>query len=58
MLVRECRMDAMDEVQADYKYIPFPNSNHGMYNDLDKMQEFIDLSLHYCEVYLPESHNG
>ena len=47
-------MDAMDEVQADYKYIPFPNSNHGMYNDLNKMQEFIDLSLHYCEVYLPE----
>ena len=30
----------------------FPHSNHGMYNDLDKLQEFIDLSLEYAEKYL------
>ncbi len=44
-------MDAMDKVDASYDYIPFPNSNHGMYNDLDKLQEFIDMSLQYCETY-------
>ncbi len=45
-------MDAMDSVGAEYDYIPFPKSNHGMYNDLDKMQEFIDMSLAYCSDYL------
>lgn len=44
-------MEAMDAVGAPYKYIPFPNSNHGMYNDLDKLQEFIDTSLDYCKMY-------
>lgn len=34
-----------------YDYIEFPKSNHGMYNDLDKMQEFINKSLEYCEKY-------
>lgn len=44
-------MEAMDSVGAEYDYIPFPKSNHGMYNDLDKMQEFIDMSLVYCSDY-------
>lgn len=44
-------MDEMDSVGAAYDYIPFPRSNHGMYNDLDKLQEFIDMSLQYCETY-------
>ena len=34
-----------------YYYIEFPKSNHGMYNDLDKLQEFLDKSLEYARVY-------
>lgn len=34
-----------------YDYIEFPKSNHGMYNDLDKLQEFLDKSLEYARVY-------
>ena len=45
-------IDALEEHKIIYEYIEFPNSNHGMYNDLDKMQEFIDKSLEYCELYL------
>ncbi len=44
-------MEAMNKVGASYDYIPFPNSNHGMYNDLDKLQEFINMSLQYCETH-------
>lgn len=39
----------MDNVM--YDYIEFPKSNHGMYNDLDKLQEFLDKSLEYARVY-------
>ena len=45
-------MDALEKHNVIYEYIEFPKSNHGMYNDLDKLQEFIDKSLEYCEVYL------
>lgn len=31
--------------------IEFSKSNHGMYNDLNKMQIFIDKSLEYCNKY-------
>ena len=48
---KDILMEAMDRAGAVYDYIPFPNSNHGMYNDLDKLQEFIDMSLQYCETY-------
>lgn len=34
-----------------YDYIEFPKSNHGMYNDLDKLQKFLDKSLEYARVY-------
>lgn len=44
-------MDAFDRCSVTYDYIEFPNSNHGMYNDLDKLQQFIDLSLTYAEKY-------
>jgi len=37
-----------------YDYIEFPKSNHGMYNDLDKLQEFLDKSLEYAERYFRE----
>ena len=45
-------MDAFDEYGITYEYIEFPKSNHGMYNDLDQLQIFIDKSLEYCEYYL------
>lgn len=45
-------MDAFREHDVIYEYIEFPKSNHGMYNDLDKLQMFIDMSLEYCELYL------
>ena len=34
-----------------YDYIEFPKSNHGMYNDPDKLQEFLEKSLEYAERY-------
>lgn len=44
-------IDSLDKYKVLYDYIEFPKSNHGMYNDLDKMQEFIDMSLEYCKRY-------
>ena len=44
-------IDSLDKYEISYDYIEFPKSNHGMYNDLDKMQEFIDMSLEYCKRY-------
>ena len=44
-------IDAFNKYDVNYDYIEFPKSNHGMYNDLDKMQEFIDKSLEYCNKY-------
>ena len=51
---KEILMTSMDQVGAEYVYIPFPHSNHGMYNDPDRLQEFIDKSLQYCEHYFEE----
>ena len=48
---KEILMEALNANGVRYDYIPFPKSNHGMYNDLDKLQEFIDLSLQYCDFY-------
>ena len=47
-------MDAYDKFHITYDYIEFPKSNHGMYNDLDKLQEFFDKSLEYAEKYFEE----
>ncbi|WP_304406463.1 S9 family peptidase [uncultured Clostridium sp.] len=44
-------IDSLNKYEILYDYIEFPKSNHGMYNDLDKMQEFIDMSLEYCKRY-------
>ena len=44
-------MEAYDRDNVMYDYIEFPKSNHGMYNDLDKLQEFLDKSLEYARVY-------
>ena len=44
-------IDSLDKYEISYDYIEFPKSNHGMYNDLDKMQKFIDMSLEYCKRY-------
>ena len=41
-------MESLENAGAAFDYIEFPKSNHGMYNDLDKMQEFIEMSLEYC----------
>ncbi len=44
-------VSALQENGAKYDYIEFPHSNHGMYADLDKLQEFLDKSLEYCKTY-------
>ena len=45
-------IEVYDRDNVMYDYIEFPKSNHGMYNDLDKLQEFLDKSLEYARVYL------
>lgn len=47
-------MEAYDRDKVMYDYIEFPKSNHGMYNDLDKLQEFLDKSLEYARVYFTD----
>ena len=44
-------INAYDKYQVPYDYIEFPKSNHGMYNDLDKLQLFLDKSLEYADRY-------
>ena len=44
-------IEVYDRDNVMYDYIEFPKSNHGMYNDLDKLQEFLDKSLEYERVY-------
>lgn len=44
-------IEVYDGDNVMYDYIEFPKSNHGMYNDLDKLQEFLDKSLEYARVY-------
>ncbi len=48
---REALTKALAENGVPHDYLPFPNSNHGMYADLDVMQKFLDMSLEYCEKY-------
>lgn len=50
---RELLTAALSEQGVPHDYLIFPNSNHGMYADLDVMQQFIDLSLKYCRKYFP-----
>ena len=44
-------INAYDKYQVPYDYIEFPKSNHGMYNDLDKLQLFLDKSMQYADRY-------
>lgn len=44
-------LDALEENNVPYDYIEFPNSNHGMYSDLDKLSEFLSMSLEYAKKY-------
>ena len=44
-------IEVYDRDNVMYDYIEFPKSNRGMYNDLDKLQEFLDKSLEYARVY-------
>ena len=44
-------IEVYDRDNVMYDYNEFPKSNHGMYNDLDKLQEFLDKSLEYARVY-------
>lgn len=48
---RESLVKALTDCGVPHDYLLFPNSNHGMYADLDVMQAFIDLSLDYCAAY-------
>lgn len=48
---RELLVKALKSNNVRFDYLPFPNSNHGMYADLDVLQEFIDLSLEYCNKF-------
>ncbi len=48
---RETLIKALTESNVPHDYLPFPNSNHGMYADLDTLQKFIDSSLEYCDRY-------
>lgn len=52
--LRQPLEDALKANNVPYECILFPNSNHGMYRDLDKLQEFLDKSLEYCEKYFAE----
>lgn len=44
-------IDSLKKNSVRYDYIEFPNSNHGMYADLDKLQSFLDKSIEYCNLY-------
>lgn len=47
-------LDAYDRYNVSYDYIEFPKSNHGMYNDLDRLQEFFYKSLAYADIYFAD----
>lgn len=48
---RELLVKALKDNKVTYDYLEFPHSNHGMYADLDILQEFLELSLDYCNKY-------
>lgn len=48
---RELLVKALKDNKVTYDYLEFPHSNHGMYADLDILQEFLELSLNYCNKY-------
>ncbi len=48
---RELLLKALEENGVPHDYLPFPHSNHGMYADLNVLQDFIESSLEYCKRY-------
>lgn len=48
---KDILLKALEDYGVPHDYLVFPNSNHGMYADLDRLQAFIYLSLLYCEQY-------
>ena len=44
-------VSALEENGVVFDYFEFPNCNHGMYRDLDMMEQFLELSLVYCQRY-------
>ncbi|MGN1142348.1 MAG: alpha/beta hydrolase [Oliverpabstia sp.] len=43
--------EAFEEYGVSYDYIEFPNSNHIMYSDPDKQEEYITKVMEYCDKY-------
>ena len=48
---RNLLLAAYKNAGVKYDYVEFPNSNHGMYADLDKLQLFLDTAITYCGLY-------
>ena len=48
---KDILLKALEYHQVPHDYVAFPNSNHGMYADLGRLQDFIELSMMYCELY-------
>ena len=48
---RSLLKEALEEHSVPHDYMEFPRSNHGMYADLDLLEEFLNISLEYCERY-------
>ena len=44
-------IEALEKNNVTYDYVELPHSNHGMYNDPEAYQEFINKTLEYCEKY-------
>lgn len=44
-------IEALKENNVKYDYFEMPNSNHGLYGDIDILKKFIDKSFEYCNTY-------
>ena len=44
-------IDALEQNGVPYEYIEFSNSGHGLLNDPDKTQEYIDTVNEYLDLY-------
>ena len=48
---KELLLAAPNAHGVPYDYLDLPNSNHGLYADLDILRQFLDLTLIYCDRY-------
>lgn len=44
-------VSALEENGVQYDYFEFPHCNHGMYRDLNILEQFLKQSLVYCKTY-------